>query len=184
MEILLLLLELSLFIISAGIIFIILIQVVAAFNTNAPFVPIPNGIEDEIINSLDLKEDSNIYDLGCGDARVLIKAVQRQPHIKAVGVEKAFLPYFLAKFFTRKYKNIEIKREDFFKTDIHEASHIFLYLYPKVINKLINNITKQCKTGTVIVSCDFELANITPAKMIDLKNNNSQRGKKLLVYII
>ena len=155
----------------------------AVFTTNAPFVPVPSKTENDIIQTLELNPGSILYDLGCGDGRILIKAVQKHSNIKAVGVDVGFLPYLLAKFYTRNYKNIKIKREDIFKTDISEATHIFLYLYPKVINKLITNIRKQCKPNTRIVSCDFELDNLSPTQTIEL-NTTSLRGKKLFIYII
>jgi hypothetical protein len=169
----------------AVVIFFFLAQVLATFTTDAPFVPIPDGINDEIIENLNLTSGSILYDLGCGDARVLIEAVKKYPNIKAVGIEKAFLPYFLAKFYTRKYRNIEIKREDIFKTDISSATHIFVYLYPKVINRLINDIKNQCKKNTKIISCDFELDGVKCNKIVELNNStnlNQRRGKKLFIY--
>ena len=162
---------------------IITMQLMAIFTTDAPFVPVPNKTEDNIIKCLELKPGSILYDLGCGDARILIKAVKKHPEIKAIGVDVGFLPYLLAKFYTRNYKSIEIRREDIFKTDVFSATHIFLYLYPKVINKLIHNIRKQCKPNTRIVSCDFELDNLSPIQTIEL-DTTSLRGKKLFVYII
>ena len=125
-----------------------------------------------------------MYDLGCGDARVLLKAVQKYPDIKAIGVDMGFLPYFLARFYSRKFKNITIKREDIFKTNIADATHIFVYLYPKVVSKLIVNIKEQCKPGTRIVSCDFEIENFTPIQTIELNKSENARGKKLLIYVI
>lgn len=162
----------------------IIMQFLAIFTTDAPFVPAPKEIGNDIINALELNSDSVLYDLGCGDGRILLKAAQKHPNIKAVGVDMGFIPYFLAKFKTRKYKNIQIKREDIFKTDISSATHIFLYLYPKVINELINNIRKQCKPGTKIVSCDFELENIPPTQIIELNKTASPRGKRLFVYVV
>ena len=171
--------------------FIVFVSVVASqflaiFTTHAPFVPVPKKVVAEIVKSLDLKDESVLYDLGCGDGRVLLKSAELNPKIKAVGIEIAFLPYFLAKFHTRQYKNIKIKRENIFKTDMSSATHIFLYLYPEVINKLIHSIKSQCKPGTIIVSCDFELENITPKKVVNLENlyPHSLRGKKLFIYII
>src|SRR3990167_8329445 len=151
MILLYLLILILLVIIFVGFILIISMQLMAVFTTNAPFVPVPSKTENDIIQTLELNPGSILYDLGCGDARILIKAVKKHPEIKAVGVDVGFLPYLLAKFYTRNYKNIEVKREDIFKTDISPATHIFLYLYPKVINKLIINIRKQCKPNTRIV---------------------------------
>jgi SAM-dependent methyltransferase len=159
-------------------------QILATFTADAPFVPIPKGIEDEIIRNLDLKNGSVVYDLGCGDGRILARIAEKYPEIKAVGVEIAFWPYVLAKWKTRKYKNIKIRRENIFKTDISSATHIFLYLYPQVINRLIANIKSQCRPGTIILSCDFELEGSAPENIIDTSEKDAftLRGKKLFVY--
>lgn len=167
-----------------GFVVLVLMQFLAVFTTDAPFVSTPKIIECDIVNNLELGQNSVLYDLGCGDASILLKAVKQHTEIKAVGIDAGFIPYLLAKFYTRNYKNIKIKRENIFKTDISDATHIFLYLYPKVINKLINNIREQCKPGTRIVSCDFELTNITPTKIIKLNKTTSPRGKKLFIYIV
>ena len=159
-----------------------LAQIISIFTADAPFVPIPREIEDKIIESLKLNEDSVLYDLGCGDGRVLKSAVEKYPNIKAVGIEIAFIPYLLARFKTRKNKNIEIRREDIFKTDIANATHIFTYLYPKVMEKLMPVLEKKCRSGTRIVSCDFEDKNRKPTEIIELSKNNSGRGKRLIIY--
>jgi len=177
----LIILELVVFIIF---IFLFLAQIIAALTTDAPFIPVPDEIDNEILANLNLTSGSVLYDLGCGDARILIKAVKKFQNVRAVGVEKAIIPYCLAKFNSRKYVDIQIRREDIFDTDISSATHIFVYLYPKVINKLICNIKNQCKGGTRLVSCDFQLDKILPNKMIELNNPNQKRGKRLFIYII
>ena len=171
------------FLISIFVFLFFLAEVLAKFTTDAPFVPIPDGISKEIIKILDLNNQSVFYDLGCGDGRILVDIVKSNPNIKAVGVEKAFLPYFLAKIKTRKFENIEIKRSDIFKENLSGSTDIFLYLYPQVLDKLLPNLESQCKTGTRIISCDFKFKEKKPTKIIEL-NANSRRGKKLFVYII
>lgn len=183
---LIILLLVSLLSISICVIFILifLAEFVAKFTTDAPFVPVPHEIEEDIIENLGLQSKSVLYDLGCGDGKILTKAVQKHPDIKAIGVERAILPYILARIKTRKYNNIKIKREDIFKTDISSATDIFLYLYPEVINKLLSNIRRQCESGTKILSCDFEFNQIKPIKVVSLNKTNSGRGKKLFVYTL
>lgn len=102
--ILVLLLEMVLLIICFILFFILLFQVIAIFTTDAPFVPVPKKIQKNIVDHLDLKAESILYDLGCGDARILLEATKKYPNIKAIGIEKALFPYLLAKFYTRKYK--------------------------------------------------------------------------------
>jgi precorrin-6B methylase 2 len=158
-------------------------QVISIFTTDAPFVPIPKHAEKYIIDALELNSGSVLYDLGCGDGRILISAVKKYPDTKAVGVEIALLPYFLAKIRTRKYKNILIKRENIFETDLSQATHIFVYLYPGVVNKLILNIKQKCKAGTKIISGDFQIKDLNPEKIINIESNSS-RGKNVFIYKI
>src|SRR5271165_3015041 len=55
-------------------------------NSLAPYVVSPQNIVDRMLEMADLKAGEMLYDLGSGDGRILITAVQRF-HAKAVGVE-------------------------------------------------------------------------------------------------
>src|SRR6266849_5103341 len=55
-------------------------------NSLAPYVVSPQEIVDRMLELADLKPGERLYDLGSGDGRVLITAVQRY-HAKAVGIE-------------------------------------------------------------------------------------------------
>ena len=151
---------------------------------DAPFVPIPRVIILDIVKNLNLNNDSVLYDLGCGDGRVLRGVVNSNPNIRAVGIEKAFVPYLLARFHTRKNKNTQIRREDIFTTNTSDATVVFFYLFPGIPDKLMDILEKKCKPGVRVVSCDFECKNRKPTEVIDLNNPNSKRGKKLFVYKI
>ena len=171
-------------VISVTIVLFITAQIIAVFTTDAPFVPIPDGVEYAIVDALGLQNGSVLYDLGCGDARVLRTAMEKYGGVRAVGIEIGFFPYLLARFKSRKYKNIKIKREDIFRTDVSDATHIFLYLYPQVMEKLMPILEKKCRKGTRIVSCDFQDKNRVPDATIPLPQNNNKRGKNLFVYIL
>ncbi len=184
MIILYLIVSLASLVVLLAVVTFILIQILAAFTTDAPFVSVPSHMEEEIIKALELNNNSKLYDLGCGDARILLKAVQQYPKIKAVGVDMAFFPYLLAKFYTRRFKNIKIQRDNIFSTDISEATHVFLYLFPEVVTKLMPILKGQCKLGTRIVSCDFECTDQKPSEVILIKDSGQKRGKKLFVYVV
>src|SRR5262245_236138 len=55
-------------------------------NSMAPYVASPQPIVDRMLDAAALKPGELIYDLGCGDGRVLITAAQRYK-AKGVGVE-------------------------------------------------------------------------------------------------
>ena len=166
------------------IIFLLSIQILAIFTTDAPFVSIANEKLNLIIDGLKLSENSVLYDLGCGDGRILIQAVKQFPNIKAVGIEVAFLPFLIAKFNTRKYKNIHIQRENIFKTDTQDATHIFLYLFPNAVSNLIPQIIKNSNTPKRIISCDFECADRKADEIIVVGKDSDKLVKKLFIYNI
>ena len=168
--------------ICVGMFIFFVIQLLTDFVVDAPFVPIPNGIDAVIIENLNLNSNSTLFDLGCGDGRVLIDASRKFPTIEAIGVEIAYFPYLMAKFKSRNYRNIKILRRNIFQTDISSASHIFLYLCPEILDRLLPIIKKECRPGTTIVSCDFKFKDLEPKKVVDTGIKNSLRGKKILVY--
>jgi len=180
----LLLVSCLIFLVLIVFIFLAFFKITEILSTNAPFIPTSKEVIDNIIENLQLTKDSVLYDLGCGDARILKRVAELKPNINVVGVEIAFIPYLLAKFYTRKNKQIKIRRENIFKADISDATHIFLYLYPKAVNKLIENIKKQCVQGTRIISCDFEIKSCKPINIVDLENKHSKLCQKLFVYIL
>ncbi len=165
-----------------GVFFIV--QIIAVFTVDAPFVPVPAETENEIIEHLQLQNGSVLYDLGCGDARILTKAIKMHPHIRCVGIEKAFFPYLIARFKTRDNNRIHIKREDIFSTPMSDATHVFMYLWPGVPDKLLLILEKKCRPGTRIISCDFECADRIPTEIVPLVHTGPTRGKKLYVYTL
>jgi len=153
-----------------------------SFFTDAPFVPVRKRVIEKIIDTLNLNKNSVLYDLGCGDGRVLIEAIKKR-NIKAVGVEKNITVYLWTKFITRK-TNIKIICKDIENISIADATHIYLYLFPKIMDKLIIKINNECKPGTRIVSCSFKFTNLDPDEIIDLPIHNDKMCKRLYVYII
>ncbi|MCX6757342.1 MAG: SAM-dependent methyltransferase [Candidatus Nomurabacteria bacterium] len=152
--------------------------------SKVPFVPVRGKIVNEIISILDLKEDSVLYDLGCGDGRVLFAGTKYIKSVKAVGIEHAPFPYICAKLrkFFSKSKNVSIIYGDFFKLNITPASHIFLYLFPSILDDLLPKFEKELKHGTKVFSCDFEFSKRKPNKVIDIKSKNWQTNRKIYVY--
>src|SRR5579864_6825456 len=55
-------------------------------NRLSPYVASPPKVVDRMLELANVKPGETLYDLGCGDGRVLIAAVERY-HANAVGVE-------------------------------------------------------------------------------------------------
>lgn len=131
-----------------------------------PFVPVSSTVTDALPGLLKLTSDSVLYDLGCGDARVLMRVALTSPYKKMIGVEKAPLPYLLAQWhlLLDKPKNVTVLYKDIFKVPVRDATHIFMYMFPKVVNKLYPTLVAELKPGTRVISCDFPFDHKTPTE--------------------
>ncbi len=172
--------EFILLVIVLVLIFISFITLRLFFFNKAPYIPSRKNVLAEIVQALELKNESVLYDLGCGDARILKAAVHSNPTIKGVGIENRFLLTLWARFNTRKLPII-IHNGDIFKTDLSKPTHIYCYLLPQLLTKLETKILSECVSGTRIVTLDFNFPTIKPVKEIELKES-SILGKKLFIY--
>ena len=150
--------------------------------TRAPFVPIPKAVLPAIVEALAITPESEVWDLGCGDGRVLLAMQAKIPKAKYIGADKDIIPYWLAKFRTRKIKGIEIKRQNFLRSDLSNATHIFAYLFPVVLSALLPKLRQELKPGARLVSCDFIFTQKEPVKVINLNRPKGKLGRFLYVY--
>jgi tRNA G46 methylase TrmB len=151
--------------------------------SRAPFVPTRPEVLEEIMEIIDpLPEGSVFYDLGCGDARMLVEMAKRNPNVRFIGIEFQFIPYLLARFRTRG-KNISIKRGMFENYDISDATHVYAYLYPHVMDNLLPKFEKELKPGSIVYSLDFECSQRTGGRIVALSSHDPLKlGTNLFVY--
>lgn len=126
----------------------------------ALYVPISRKYLKDILKFSELKEASSFYDLGSGDGRVLIESVLNFRIKKAVGYEVSPWPYLKARFLIRRFglKNkIDIFRQDFLRVDLREADNVFLYLFPKIVQKLAPKFKGELSSGSKIISVSFPI---------------------------
>lgn len=119
-----------------------------------------------------IKKEDTFYDLGCGDAQVLITAAQKFG-TSGVGIEIDPLRFIIAKLrisFGGVFDRVKIKRANFLKEDISEASVVIVYLVPQALQKLLPKFKKELKKGTRIVSFRYDIDGLKIKKM-DKENN-------------
>lgn len=170
------------------ILFVILISVVTFFifwlinviflSPDAPFVEISKRFLPDICDALELHPGMMVYELGCGDGRLLAYAASQHPKTKFIGIDSNFVAFFLAKYNTRKLNNVEILRGNFFNRNFSTADRIYTYLFPKVMPKLISKLEQELKPGSKLVSCSFYAINRRPESILSLAGKH----EKLYIY--
>jgi SAM-dependent methyltransferase len=131
------------------------------------FVPTPFKIVDRMLELAEVHEADVVYDLGCGDGRILIAAAKKY---RARGVGFDIDPERVKDSLENVNVNdvgrlVTIKQADIFTLDLSGATVITLYLLPELNVKLIPQLEKL-KPGCRIVSHAFGMRGIKPNKIV------------------
>jgi ubiquinone/menaquinone biosynthesis C-methylase UbiE len=165
-----------------GLLLIIVVSFTMAFLyavIYAPFVPTPYKIVKLMLQSADIKKGDNIYDVGCGDGRIAIEACKKGA--TATGIEIAIPVYILALLNVRFQKSpAKILRKNFMKVPINDATHIFCYLWPRLMNALKEKFTRELKPGSKIISYSFPIKDWKPIKTV---KTQVDKDKHFLIYV-
>ena len=124
----------------------------------APLAPTNKESLEDIIKTAGLKDGDIFYELGTGTGRV-ITAFAENEKIKCAGFELSPLYYFitLINLKLKNRKNYKLFYKNFFKADLSDANVIFLFLMPRVMEKVKKKFLIELKPGTKIISYAFEI---------------------------
>ena len=132
----------------------------------APYVPTPQDVVDRMLSLANVSGADVVYDLGCGDGRVVVTAAKKfaargvgvdidpdrikesQANAKAAGVENL----------------VTFKLQDAMTVDVSPATVVTLYLLSSSNAKLRPILTRQLRPGARIVSHAFGMDDWTPEK--------------------
>lgn len=129
----------------------------------APYVPTRREQSETALDLLKLKQGQTLYELGCGDGRVLKLAASKG--LIVVGYELNPLLVLTAKLVTYKYrKNTKIIWGDFWKADISNADGIFVFLIDKYMIKLDKKINKEKNKPIKLASFAFKIPDKKPVE--------------------
>lgn len=146
----------------------VLAQDTPAPDLDVPYVPTRQTVVDAMLNLAQVTNKDIVYDLGCGDGRIVITAA-KQFGATGTGIDinperiKEANQHARAANVTDKVK---FEQADLFKTDFSKATVVTLYLLPAVNLKLRPILLKQLKPGTRIVSHAFNMGDWEPEQKI------------------
>lgn len=134
---------------------------------DVPYVATSSEVVKAMLKMANVGKGDVVYDLGCGDGRIVVSAVKDFGAKSGVGVDIDPELIRQAKHKARR-ANITDKATfiegDLFKTDLREATVVTLYLYPSVNLRLLPKLLDELKPGTRIVSHDFDIGDWKPEK--------------------
>ena len=143
-----------------GLLIILIVLVISIIWTNsrgAPCVPTPMSMVHEMLTMAEVGPDDLIYDLGCGDGRIIITAARRYG-ARAVGIELDPLRFLWCQMLITVLGlrgRVRIVYGDFFKQDLSAASVVTCYLLRVTNKKLEGKFKSELSPETRVVSNYF-----------------------------
>lgn len=155
---------------------------------DVPFVPTTEEAVRAMLKLADVKNTDVLYDLGCGDGRIVVAAA-KDFGAHAVGIDINPVRIGEAKENARKAgveKLVRFEENDLFQADIHEATVVSLFLLSDVNLKLRPKLLKDLKPGTRIVSNTFDMGDWKPEKeaTVDGADEDSYLSRKLYLWVV
>jgi protein-L-isoaspartate O-methyltransferase len=146
------------------------------------FVPTPQNVVDKMLELAQVTKDDVVYDLGCGDGRIVVTAAKKYG-CRSYGfdVDPQRIKESKENVETNGVGNlVTIEQKDIFTLDLSKANVVTLYLLPSLNVKLIPQLEKL-KPGSRIVSHDFDMRGVTPDKVVNVEGDGG--GFEHTIYL-
>lgn len=139
-----------------------------------PFVVTPNETVRAMLDLAEVKADDVVYDLGCGDGRIIIAAAQLRG-ARGVGVEIDDKLVETARLEAKRAgvaERVRIEQGDLFRMDFRDATVVMLYLSESINLRLWPKFVSELKPGARIVSHKFPMGERRPERSVHVGYND------------
>ena len=149
-----------------------------------PYEPTPQHVVEVMLELAKVGPNDVVYDLGCGDGRIVIAAVKT---FGARGVCVDIDPERIRESRANAEQagvaqRIRFLNQDLFETDIRDATVVTLFLYPDVNLKLRPKLWRDLAPGTRVVSYVHDMRDWKPQ---ETRTMQAVRGsRKVYLWII
>ncbi|MCK4960399.1 MAG: class I SAM-dependent methyltransferase [Planctomycetes bacterium] len=137
------------------------------------YIPTPQRVVNVMLELCDVKQTDMLYDLGCGDGRIVVTAAEKYG-CKALGVDidPARVRDSLANVKAASLENlVTIEQKDIFQLDLSEADIVTLYLLPELNVRLIPQL-EMMKPGSRIVSHNYDMLGVEPDETVTITSRS------------
>lgn len=146
------------------------------------YVPTPQDVVDSMLKMAAVKPGEMVYDLGCGDGRIVVTAA-RDFGARGIGVD--IDPQRIAESLENVKTagvgdRVQIKQADLFEMNISDADVICLYLLPSLNLRLRPRILDELRPGTRIVSHSFDMGDWPADQQIE----GGEEGQSVFFWVV
>ena len=143
---------------------------------DVPYVPTTEKAVQEMLKLADVKKSDVVYDLGCGDGRIVIAAAKTYG---AHGVGIDINPERIKEARENAKKAgvehlVRFQEADLFEAEFRPATVVTLFLLSSVNLKLRPRLMEQLKPGTRLVSNTFDMGDWKPEKEVNVGDSGEE----------
>jgi SAM-dependent methyltransferase len=145
------------------------------------YVPTPEAVVSRMLEVARVGPADLVYDLGCGDGRIVIEAARRYgAHAVGFDIDPALVAEARRNVNAAGVQQlVRIEQHDIFELDLSPASVVALYLLPELNVRLLPQL-RRLRPGSRVVSHDFDIAGVVPQQELTLEPDPA--GTKHSVY--
>ena len=144
-----------------------------------PYVVLPAGAMAAVVSKLGVRDEDTVYDLGCGDGRVIAALQSVNSKARYVGVENDVVVWGLAR--RRLGRRARLIRGEIADTKLNEVTRVFAYLGPKMMAELEPRFEAELPKGARVVSVQFALPTRLADEVVELPDS-ADHAARLYVY--
>ena len=133
---------------------------------DSPYVATPPRVVEAMLDLAGVDGQDTVYDLGCGDGRIVIRAAQKYG-ARGIGIDNNPDRIEEARANAGSAgvsENVNFEVRDLFDTDISNATVVALYLLPEVNLRLRPRLLSELRPGTRVVTHSFAMGDWKPDK--------------------
>lgn len=144
---------------------------------DVPYEPSPQPVVVQLLQLAGVRAGEIVYDLGCGDGRIVITAVR---DFGARGVCVDIDPERIRDSRANAAKagvgdRIRFLNQDLFQTSIADAQVVTLFLWPHINLKLRPKLLAELKPGTRVLSYVHDMGDWKPDKTLNVQGAHGPR---------
>lgn len=133
------------------------------------YEPTPLGVVDTMLDLAGVGNGDVVYDLGCGDARIVIAAARRGARGVGIEIDPRLVEWAKANALAERVdERVRILNQDLFLTDLSPASVIALYILPEMNARLRPILWRDLKVGARVVANGFAVPGWQADRVVDV----------------
>jgi SAM-dependent methyltransferase len=147
---------------------------------DVPFEPTPPPVVEAMLDLAGVTAGDTVYDLGCGDGRIVVAAAKRGARAVGVDIDPRRIRESRERARSEGVEDrVELRQGDLFETDVSPADVVTLFLWPHVNLRLRPRLLAQLRPGARVVSYMHDMGDWPPQRTVPVPG-----GRNLYLWIV